>query len=94
MKLLYRIQLPLISLLVCLTATCITGDSPYRFWVWVGAPVLAIFAICEFFLFLRYRAISKSNEPKPVENEEIFDHLFIKKVKRQSITSKTIIYER
>ncbi|WP_276504092.1 hypothetical protein [Terrimonas pollutisoli] len=74
MKLLYAIQLLIIHFLVSLTIGIMTDNLNYRFWTWVAISVPVNLIISGFFL-----SGNKTKEIYPVENEEIFDHLFIKK---------------
>ena len=74
MKLLFAIQVLLIHLLISMIICFLTDQMNYRYWTWVsiGLPVSLVFV--HFFL-----PKHKVKEVKPVENEELFDHLFIKK---------------
>ena len=77
MKLLYIIQLLTIHLAVSLTLGAITNNLNSRFWTWVAIGVPVNLIIGAFFL-----SKNKAKKRYPVENEEIFDHLFIKKNKK------------
>lgn len=79
MKLLYIIQLLIIHLAVSLTIGIMTDNLNYRFWTWVAIGVPVNLIIGGFFL-----SGNKTKEICPVENEEIFDHLFIRKNKKSS----------
>lgn len=74
MKLLYIIQLLLIHLAVSLAIGIMTDNLNYRFWTWVAIGIPVNLIISGFFL-----SRNKTKEICPVENEEIFDHLFIRK---------------
>lgn len=94
MKLLYIVQLLLVSLVVSLTMAYATGSFTYRFWGLVVVIIPAIFALCETLLLLRSSMMSQTNKTAPVENDEIFDHLFISRQKKKLKKIKRVIYER
>ena len=74
MKLLYAIQLLIIHFLVSLTIGIMTDNLNFRFWTWVAIGVPVNLLLGWFFL-----SKNKTRKISPVENEEIFDHLFIPK---------------
>ena len=76
MRLLYAIQLLIIHFLVSFTIGIMTDNLNYRFWTWVAIGVPVHLILAGFFL-----SKNKTKEICPDENEEIFDHLFIKKNK-------------
>jgi len=74
MKLLYLVQLLTIHLAVSLTIGIMTDNLNYRFWTWVAIGIPVNLIIGGFFL-----SRNKARKMRPVKNEEIFDHLFIRK---------------
>ena len=76
MKFLYLVQLLTIHLSVSLLIGTMTDNLNYRFWSWVATGIPVNIIIGTFFL-----SKGKQKEIAPVENEEIFDHLFIRKNK-------------
>jgi hypothetical protein len=74
MKFLYLVQLLTIHLAVSLTIGTMTDNLTYRFWTWVAIGIPVNLIIGSFFL-----SKEKPKEIMPVENEEIFDHLFTRK---------------
>jgi hypothetical protein len=74
MKLLYALQLLIIHFAVSLAIGIMTNNLDYQFFSWVAMGVPVVLIIGFFFI-----PGNKRKKTGPVENEEIFDHLFISK---------------
>ena len=81
MKFLLAVPLLIFVFLLPLITGLIINDSPYKFWLWFYISIPLVFVTSVVILCLPDRSREKAGKVKPVENEEIFDHLFIGKNK-------------
>lgn len=77
----YLFILPIFIFLLLIPA--LTGlmavRSGRKFWRWFGIGIFLPVIANVILLFLPYRYLPREQEPTPVGNDEIFDHLFIGK---------------
>lgn len=88
MKLLLAVPVLLFAFLLPLITGLMVKDSPYRFWLCfyisiAPPPTVSVIIFC-----LAGWCRQKAGKLEPVENEEIFDHLFISKNKSYMLSRR------
>jgi hypothetical protein len=81
MKFLFAALLLIFAFLLPLITGLIVKDSPYKFWLWFYISIPLLFVTSVIIICLPGRSRKNVEKLNPVENEEIFDHLFIEKIK-------------
>jgi hypothetical protein len=79
MKLLYILQVLLIHLAISFAIGLMTNNLTPGFWTWVGISIPFNLIFGAVIAYLPVAGKNKTGRSGPVENEEIFDHLFLNK---------------
>ena len=81
MKFLLAVPLLIFAFLLPLITGLMAKSSPYQFWLWFYTSIPLLFVAGVIVICLPAISRKKARKLRPVENEEIFDHLFIGKNK-------------
>ena len=81
MKFLLAVPLLIFAFLLPLITGVMAENSTYKFWLWFYTSIPLLFVAGMIVICLPAISRKKARKLNPVENEEIFDHLFIGKKK-------------
>jgi hypothetical protein len=88
MKFLLAVPLLIFAFFLPLITALMVKDSPYKFWLWFYISIPLLFVTNVIIICLPAISRKKVEKLNPVENEEIFDHLFIAKNKSYMLSRR------
>lgn len=85
MKLLLALPVAVFTFLLPLITGVAVRATPNKFWLWFYAGIPLLFIVSVILFCAVEKPGTKKEYKRPVENDELFDHLFVNKNKKTKL---------